>query len=313
MTAAARLVLGTAQLGMAYGSARLRPLPDAAAAAAVLRRALDLGVRHFDTARAYGLSEERLGDALIGVDDVEIVTKLSGLDLPLDADAGTVCAAVDAGLDCSRRALRRDVLPVVALHWEGDRVAWGGAAWDRLRRWRDDGKIGRLGVSVSSIDPVGEALRSVADFDVQHLQIPCNLLDRRWNEAGLPARLALRPDLTVHTRNTLLQGLLAQPDPAAWPNLEGLRPQALLDWLERQAQAFGRSGPVDLCLAYLRGRPWVNGVVVGAESLDQVECNVGLFAAQPLSAADGDALLASRPAIPDALLRPGLWPAASQP
>src|SRR5579875_1901955 len=56
------LGMGTAPIGDLYG-----PVEEAVASATV-RRALDLGVRYFDTAPLYGrgLAERRLGEALKG-------------------------------------------------------------------------------------------------------------------------------------------------------------------------------------------------------------------------------------------------------
>ena len=42
----------------------------------------------------------------------------------------------------------------------------------------------------------------------QHIQLPFNLLDRRWKTAEFAAAAAARPDVTIHTRSTFLQGVL---------------------------------------------------------------------------------------------------------
>jgi aryl-alcohol dehydrogenase-like predicted oxidoreductase len=67
-------VLGTAQLGMPYGVANHCGLPSDADAAALLGAALMAGVRAFDTVRAYGASERRLGRALADAPEVTIIT-----------------------------------------------------------------------------------------------------------------------------------------------------------------------------------------------------------------------------------------------
>ena len=56
-----RLTLGTAQLGPAYGIANREGRLDDASADAVLSAGWDAGMRWFDTARAYGDSEQRIG------------------------------------------------------------------------------------------------------------------------------------------------------------------------------------------------------------------------------------------------------------
>ena len=60
----AELVLGSVQLGLDYGAANRTGKPSHEAALRLVRRAAESGVKTFDTARAYGDSEERLGEAL---------------------------------------------------------------------------------------------------------------------------------------------------------------------------------------------------------------------------------------------------------
>ena len=75
-----RLTLGTAQLGLRYGIANRAGRPDDATAAALLDRAWDLGIRSFDTARAYGDAEARLGGWLgDGHHEPMVISKLPRL------------------------------------------------------------------------------------------------------------------------------------------------------------------------------------------------------------------------------------------
>ena len=53
-----------------------------------MHRAADAGITKFDTARAYGDSEERLGEALVARKSARTITKLSPL-----ADLARRCAA----------------------------------------------------------------------------------------------------------------------------------------------------------------------------------------------------------------------------
>ena len=83
----AELIVGSVQLGLAYGAANRTGKPDRQTALRLVRRAADAGVGGFDTARAYGESEDRLGEALKGR-KVPTVTKLAPLsELPAHAPA----------------------------------------------------------------------------------------------------------------------------------------------------------------------------------------------------------------------------------
>jgi aryl-alcohol dehydrogenase-like predicted oxidoreductase len=75
-----RIILGTAQLGMDYGIANRVGQPDQRTATAIIESAWRHGIRHFDTAQAYGASERVLGQALrdLGVSDqAHVASKLS--------------------------------------------------------------------------------------------------------------------------------------------------------------------------------------------------------------------------------------------
>ena len=62
----AELVLGTAQLGLAYGAANRTGQPSEDEANLIVRAAVNAGIRWIDTAAAYGSSEQRIGAAVPG-------------------------------------------------------------------------------------------------------------------------------------------------------------------------------------------------------------------------------------------------------
>jgi spore coat polysaccharide biosynthesis protein SpsF len=299
-----RFVLGTAQIGLAYGIANLVGCPTDADAQTLIESAYAAGIRTFDTARAYGTAEQRLGTGLAGRSSARIVTKLDPLaELTPQATAGEVERAVDASIYRSVHELRRRTLEVVLLHRWAHRAAWDGAVWQRLLELRADGAIGALGASVSTTD---EAHAALADPDVTHLQLPLNALDRRWEDVGRRAR---ERGITVHVRSSFLQGLLVAPA-GRWPAIPGVASDALVAQLDRCAQTLGRDGRDDLALAYVRAKRWVDGIVVGVDSPHQLDRNVRLFATPPLDAAGVAELEAAFPDLPVTLLDPARWPVA---
>src|SRR5689334_12627188 len=113
---------------------------EAGTAAAALRRGLDLGMTHIDTAEMYGAgaAEERVGEAIAGRrDEVFLVSKV----LPHNASRTGTIAACERSLT----RLRTDRLDCYLLHWRGSHpLADTVAAFERLRA---DGKILSWGVS----------------------------------------------------------------------------------------------------------------------------------------------------------------------
>jgi len=308
------LTMGTVQLGMEYGIANRAGQPAHALAIGMVRQAIAHGVSALDTARAYGEAEEILGEALAGAwrSRVEVVTKLDPLDsLADDAEEGAVRAAVDASVQRSCEALRVARLETILLHRAEHYRAWGGAAWCRLLEMLDEGMIGKLGASV--YDPE-EALELLRDPAIRHLQIPMNVLDWRWKTSGVDRALADRPDVVVHARSALLQGLLAGSGAAAlWPATGEYDVSSCLRRLRKLAEEFGRENVTDLCLAYVRAQSWITSVVVGCETLEQLNENLRLFCLPKLSAAQCAELEGALPKAPENLLNPSRWKLVHEP
>ncbi len=154
-----------------------------AAAIAALRRGLDLGMDHIDTAEMYGsgAAEELVGEAIAGRrDEVFVVSKV----LPHNASRAGTRAACERSL----ARLRTDRLDCYLLHWRGSHpLAETIAAFEELRR---EGKI--LSWGVSNFDPadLDEAL-NLAGGGSDAGPIACNqvlyhLLERSIEHAVIP-------------------------------------------------------------------------------------------------------------------------------
>ena len=121
---------------------------------AALRRGLDLGMTHIDTAELYGsgAAEELVGQAIAGRrDEVFLVSKV----LPNHASRGGVIAACEASL----ARLRTDRLECYLLHWRGGYPLHETlAGFEELQR---QGKILSWGVSNFDV-PDLEEVRGIA-------------------------------------------------------------------------------------------------------------------------------------------------------
>ena len=160
--------------GTWYGEAE-----DRAAAIRALRRGLDLGMTHIDTAEMYGAGEaERMvAEAIEGRrDEVFLVSKV----LPENASrAGTVAAC-----DGSLRRLRTDRLDCYLLHWRGrfpleDTIA----AFEQLRQV---GKILSWGVSNFDEPDLEEALQIADEGRIACNQVLYHLQQRAIEHAVIP-------------------------------------------------------------------------------------------------------------------------------
>ena len=138
---------------------------DRASAIAAVRRGLDLGMTHIDTAEYYGEAEDVVGEAISGRrDEVFLVSKV----IPGNASRSGTIAACENSL----ARLRTDRLDCYLLHWRGQYPLQETiAGFERLER---EGKILSWGVSnfdVSDLEEVWEiAGRVVCNQVLYHLQ-----------------------------------------------------------------------------------------------------------------------------------------------
>ena len=185
------------------------------------------------------------------------------------------------------------------LHRAADRTKAGGAIWDTLLDLRRKGLVGRLGVSVQNR---AEFDGAAVDPDVEIIQMPFNLLDRRWEELA-PARA----NLAVHARSVFLQGLLTGVPAARWPVAAGFDAAGLVEKLQQLALALGRKDVADLAVAFVRSQPWIESMVIGVETEAQLSENLERFTTSPLSAAEVEVVRRDLPRLPAQLVDPAQW------
>lgn len=200
--------------------------------------------------------------------------------------------------------LHSSKVAAILLHRWADWNKGGGAVADALEQTRSDGLATVIGASVQS---PAELVAALGDSRVGYVQLPFNLLDRRWLEDDVQAALTARPDVICTTRSVFLQGLLAMPDTARWPaNLPDDIP-AVRAALDQIARELGRSGVPDLAVAYVRGHSFVTSVVIGAESTDQVRSQAELMRRPPLTPAEIERVREVVPAGSTTLVDPSTW------
>lgn len=152
---------------------------DRSAAVGALRRGLDLGMTHIDTAEMYGNgnAEKIVAEAIVGYrDEVVLVSKV----LPSNASlAGTIAAC-----ERSLSNLKTDRLECYLLHWRGRYpLADTIAAFEQLRQ---DGKILSWGVSNFDIDDLDETLAIAGEGRIACNQVLYHLEERAIEHRVVP-------------------------------------------------------------------------------------------------------------------------------
>jgi len=252
-------------------------------ARALVRRALELGITHFDTAEGYGWgrSERLLGEALAaeGATDAVVTSKYAPL-LPLPA-------VIEGHARASRRRLGLARIPLYLLHMPNPlvprRVIMSGFA-----RAQEAGVIGAAGVSNHSLSQ-WQAAEAALGHPVAANQVLLNLLHRGPLDDLVP--WASRHGRLIITASPLGQGMLTgryghdhPPAGLPWPrrlalrhsalpptraNLRGLAP--LLEHLRAIADRHDAT-PAAIALAWAISHDPVV-VIPGASSVSQLEAN----------------------------------------
>jgi diketogulonate reductase-like aldo/keto reductase len=152
---------------------------DAAMAIAALRRGLDLGMTHIDTAEIYGSgdAEALVGAAIAGRrDEVFLVSKV----LPHNASRNGTIAACERSL----KRLKTDRLDCYLLHWRGSHpLADTVAAFERLSA---DGKILSWGVSNFDVDDLDELSQAAGPAKPACNQVLYHLRERAIEHTVIP-------------------------------------------------------------------------------------------------------------------------------
>ncbi|WP_103338482.1 aldo/keto reductase [Amycolatopsis sp. CA-126428] len=184
------LLAGRTVARIGYGAMQLRRLhDDRKAAIALLRRAVELGVDHVDTAQFYGdgLVNELLREGLGAQDDVLVVTKI-GCDPnpggPFPMRPAQRPEQLRASVEDNLRTLGLERLPVVnlrrldrtsRLRAEGDQVVDLDDQLGVMTAMRDEGKLGAIGLS----SVTSAALHRALPAGIACVQNEYSLLNRK--------------------------------------------------------------------------------------------------------------------------------------
>jgi pyridoxine 4-dehydrogenase len=186
--------IGTATVArVGHGAMQLFEATSEEDAAAVLRRAVELGVNHVDTASFYGPGEvnRRIRQALAPYpDDLVIVSKVGARwtgEEPIPLASAQKPAELRAAVEDDLRQLGLDRIPLVNLRRldlgpglaaEGDQIVDLDDQLAEMVALRDEGKIGAIGISNVPL----QVLRRALPAGIVCVQNAYSLLDRSQEE-----------------------------------------------------------------------------------------------------------------------------------
>jgi aryl-alcohol dehydrogenase-like predicted oxidoreductase len=242
-----------------------------------------------DTAIAYGDSEQLLGE--IGISSWKVVSKLPEVPTEITATSTWVEQSVCGSL----QRLNTSQLYGLLLHRPEQLLSLQGESlYQSLCLMKDQGLVQKIGISIYSPTEL-ETLCDRFSFDL--IQVPYNILDRSLEWSGWLSKLKSL-GVEVHVRSVFLQGLLLMNSlnrPAYFSRWQSFWRQ-WEQWLTETQLT-----PLQACLGFVLANPDIDRVVVGVDSLSQLQeilvATTGKFPSPP------DGLSCDDPA----LINPSRW------
>lgn len=198
-----RICLGTVQFGLNYGINNKKGKPKIDEVHKMLDYALEKGIDIFDTANAYGDSEERLGEYIQKrklEKNIKVVSKLKPNLFQFDKT--NIESTVKKEVRKSLSKLKISHLEGYLLHTPSDMYLDGMI--EILNNIKKEGFIKNIGVSVYEIE---DAIEAAKNENIDFIQLPYNIFDQRVDKSEV-YEFAKKNDIKIFARSPFLQGLL---------------------------------------------------------------------------------------------------------
>ena len=268
--------LGTVEIGRVYGLGP-RAVPDEKEAIRLLKRAAELGITFFDTARSYELSEERIRKSGIAkLPNIVISTKCCiVLEKTDDIGPEEIRKQMREEVEESLRTLGMEQLPLLQLHGGSANMIRSGVIQDAAQKLKDEGKVRFVGISVRGEEA---PLAAIKDGFFDTLQFAYSILDQRM--AGRVFAEAKKHNIGIIGRSVLLKGALT---PASRYLVEGLTPlKKNSDQAAKIAEELGTDLP-SLAIRFVLSNPNIDTAIIGSGKIKNIESAVSAAEAGPLS------------------------------
>jgi aryl-alcohol dehydrogenase-like predicted oxidoreductase len=263
-----RLCLGTAQLGMNYGINNVTGKPSFEESESIIKNAVENGINMFDTAPEYGDSEKIVGACLKDFDKGKLIFISKVPPIDWDKNEEIIVDGVKKNVKKTLENLGIKTLPIYLFHRFEDAIKGNGLILKELKKLKEDGFIGKIGISTYTPD---EAEKSLNIGNVEAIQIPFNLVDKRLLENGF-LKKAKRKEIVILARSVFLQGLFFKdniPDKLKefWPYR-----RRILTMCEKNNITIG-----ELALRYNLSINELDSILIGVEKTEQLIENLKIL------------------------------------
>lgn len=233
-----RIGLGTVEIGLPYGIGKTS-LPSDQEADRILQSAVEMGITYIDTARAYGVAEERIGKSGITKNPNILIGTKFGQFMKHDPDVhgAELEKRIREDIDTSRRNLGQETLQLVQFHNELEDYTNFSKVIEILQKLKDEEVVQHVGVTTRG-EAAARAALATGFFET--IQLAYSILDQRMTDILQEAKDA---GVAVINRSVLLKGALT-------PNKEHL-PPALTPLKDTAGKAQGIADSLGISLPEL--------------------------------------------------------------
>ena len=250
--------LGTVQFGMKYGISNADDETSIEEVKSILELCKKNKIDTLDTAMNYGSSETKLG--LASVKGFKVLTKIPPIDDTIDDISSLIKVKI---LDSLKR-LKIDKMYGLLLHRASDLQSnKKKEIITSLNNLKACGLVEKIGCSIYSPDELNFIFNSL---DVDIIQAPLNLLDRRLIDSGWLSKLKIN-GVEIHSRSTFLQGLLLmskQNSPSSFNHSKKIFEK----WFEFIKK--NNLSQLSACLSFVKSINEIDKILIGVQNSTQL-------------------------------------------
>ncbi len=281
---------------MEYGIANKSGQPELHEINKIVKCAIEKNINYFDTAQSYRESETLLGEAFSRFPDEKIFRVISKLSPDLHKSSSK---AIVESVRSSLKKLKVNSLYGFLAH----RIepVNSHSFLTAIEILKNEELIIKSGVSVYTPE---EALNVIRKPEIDILQIPFNILDKRWFSKGIFEK-AKENNVQLFFRSIFLQGLIFLNENAL------IRKK--MDWAQSYLKQFNDLvketpfSPLELAFGILNNVPGDNVIIMGVDSADQLMENLGILEKIKIDNRISDKWWSNIPVFPEKFLNPSLW------
>ena len=250
-----KIILGSAQFRMKYSLFQQEKI-NKEEIQKIINFAKNNGINTIDTANSYADTEKTLGN--LDISDLDVISKFT-LDFNLDYHQ------IDLLMERTLKHLNQKKIYGILFHESNQLFSdLGKKVFQRLQNFKNKELISNIGVSVYSVP---EAIKIIDNFDIDILQAPVSILDRRFLDKKI-IDIINKKNIIFHARSIFLQGLLLNKNHLKIKYFDQFNFifDQWFDWLEKN-----NLNPISECLKFVYNNINIQKVIIGINNYNQLK------------------------------------------